>query len=279
MDIRKVLEPYTALNLKVKRKNVIKDFVSIAGLLNVTHLIILTRTTKAMYLRFCRLSRGPTLVFKIVNYTLARDVISNLRKPAILPGLHLVSPLLVMNGFSVDEDFTARLITSMFRNLFPPIDVNKVNLNTVKRAVLINYNEDTKLIDFRHYSIRAKPVGLSKPVKKLLIGKKIPNLGKLRSIDDMFHQDLSCTESEGEGLDEVEEERHVTLPQQISARGNLVNEKSAIRLTELGPRMTLELMKIQEGLMSGEVLYHSLFNKQKKARNVKRRRMNVTKDN
>jgi len=95
----------------------------------------------------------------------------------------------------------------------------------------------------------------------------------------MFHQDLSCTESEGEGLDEVEEERHVTLPQQISARGNLVNEKSAIRLTELGPRMTLELMKIQEGLMSGEVLYHSLFNKQKKARNVKRRRMNVTKDN
>lgn len=34
------------------------------------------------------------------------------------------------------------------------------------------------------------------------------------------------------------------------------NNKSAVRLQEIGPRMTLQLMKIEEGLLTGEVLYH-----------------------
>lgn len=35
------------------------------------------------------------------------------------------------------------------------------------------------------------------------------------------------------------------------------SNQSAVRLTEIGPRMTLELVKIEEGLCDGEVLYHS----------------------
>lgn len=35
------------------------------------------------------------------------------------------------------------------------------------------------------------------------------------------------------------------------------NNKSAIRLHEIGPRLTLELTKIQDDLFKGEVLYHS----------------------
>lgn len=34
-----------------------------------------------------------------------------------------------------------------------------------------------------------------------------------------------------------------------------------MRLTELGPRLTLQLMKIEEGLLDGEVLYHDLIHK------------------
>ncbi|CAM4611184.1 unnamed protein product [Lepidochelys kempii] len=34
-------------------------------------------------------------------------------------------------------------------------------------------------------------------------------------------------------------------------------QQSAVRLTEIGPRMTLQLIKVEEGLSQGNVLYHS----------------------
>ncbi len=39
------------------------------------------------------------------------------------------------------------------------------------------------------------------------------------------------------------------------------NSKNAIRLTEIGPRLKLKLIKIQEGLQDGEVLYHFFMSK------------------
>lgn len=36
MDMRAVMSPYTALKLKVRKKNVLKDFVAMAGRLNET---------------------------------------------------------------------------------------------------------------------------------------------------------------------------------------------------------------------------------------------------
>ena len=47
-DFRRVMEPYTATNIKVRPKNVIKDFVHVAGLLKVSHLAIFTKTLKFM---------------------------------------------------------------------------------------------------------------------------------------------------------------------------------------------------------------------------------------
>jgi ribosome biogenesis protein SSF1/2 len=49
----------------------------------------------------------------------------------------------------------------------------------------------------------------------------------------------------------------VIVSQQLRSRGNLKANQSAIRLTEVGPRMTLELVKIEDGLCDGEVLYHT----------------------
>lgn len=49
---------------------------------------------------------------------------------------------------------------------------------------------------------------------------------------------------------------HVTLPQKIASRGNLNASQSSIRLVEQGPRLTLQLLKIEDGFMAGEVLYH-----------------------
>ena len=43
--------------------------------------------------------------------------------------------------------------------------------------------------------------------------------------------------------------------------GNTKQQQRGIRLTELGPRMQLELLKIQKGFCDGDVLYHELIHK------------------
>jgi ribosome biogenesis protein SSF1/2 len=63
--------------------------------------------------------------------------------------------------------------------------VLQVKLSNIRRCVLLNYNVSSKLIDFRHYAIKAVPVGLSKGVKKL-VQSKIPNLGRFEDISDFI---------------------------------------------------------------------------------------------
>lgn len=66
------------------------------------------------------------------------------------------------------------------------------------------------------------------------------------------HSDGNISESEAE----EDTDLHVTLPQTLNRKGNLEDNKSAIKLYEIGPRLTLQLIKVEEGLMTGEVLYH-----------------------
>jgi ribosome biogenesis protein SSF1/2 len=49
----------------------------------------------------------------------------------------------------------------------------------------------------------------------------------------------------------------ITLPQNYVGRGNKQAQQRAIRLTEIGPRMQLQLIKIQEGFCDGQVIYHN----------------------
>ncbi|KAL7199135.1 hypothetical protein ACSBR2_021417 [Camellia fascicularis] len=73
-DLRKLMFPYTALKLKEKKRNNIKDFLKIAGPMGVTHFLMLSKTATAPYLRVARTPQGPTLTFKIQEYSLAVDV-------------------------------------------------------------------------------------------------------------------------------------------------------------------------------------------------------------
>jgi hypothetical protein len=45
--------------------------------------------------------------------------------------------------------------------------------------------------------------------------------------------------SESEG--EEDEASQVMLPQRIASRGNIINSKSSIRVTEIGPRITMQV--------------------------------------
>jgi ribosome biogenesis protein SSF1/2 len=59
-DVRNVMQPFTAERMRVSRNNVMKDFVHIAGPLGVTHMVVLTGTERASYLRLCKSPRVRT---------------------------------------------------------------------------------------------------------------------------------------------------------------------------------------------------------------------------
>ena len=102
-DMRNLMYPYTAMKLKESKKNSLKDFVSAAGQFGVSHMMIMTQTENGNYLRMCKNPKGSTMVFKIEEYALARDVIKfqqgNKRHSKIFSTLLQTAPLLIMNGF------------------------------------------------------------------------------------------------------------------------------------------------------------------------------------
>ncbi|OVA02640.1 Brix domain [Macleaya cordata] len=248
MDLRKLMLPHTALKLKEKKRNNLKDFLNIAGPMGVTHFMMLSKTRSSPYLRVARTPQGPTLTFKIDEYSLAVDVARSQVRPRCPKELFRNSPLIVLSGFGTGEQHM-KLTTIMFQNIFPAIDINTVKLSSCQRIVLLNYDKETKLIDFRHYSIRLQPVGVSRRLRKFVQNHQAPNLSTLQDVSDFVTKAGYGSESEAD-----DDAATVSLASDIG-RVNRASTKSAVKLQEIGPRMKLQLIKIEEGLCSGGVIF------------------------
>lgn len=247
-DLRKMMLPYTALNLKEKKRNNLKDFLNVAGPMGVTHFLMLSKTGSSPYLRVARTPQGPTITFKIQEYSLAVDIANSQSRPRVPKDLFKNSPLIVLSGFGTGEQHL-KLTTIMFQNIFPAIDINTVKLSSCQRIVLLNYNKETKLIDFRHYSIRLQPVGVSRRIRKFVQNHQAPDLRNLQDVSDFITKAGYGSESEGD-----DEAATVSLASDLG-RVNKASTKSAVRLQEIGPRMTLQLIKIEDGLCAGTVIF------------------------
>jgi ribosome biogenesis protein SSF1/2 len=185
-----------------------------------------------------------------------------------------------LNNFGSAEKHV-KLLVSVFQGLFPPIHVQTMHLSQARRIVLLHYNEATQTIEWRHYLISVRPVGVSRRVRRVIEGssnnrtasltnsissssKKIPNLSSARDISEYllgsqngagggeeggFETDAS---SASEADSDVEEggkaSNHVQLPDSYIGRGNVRDSQRAVRLMELGPRMELRCVKIEEGI-------------------------------
>ncbi|KAK1317167.1 Peter Pan-like protein [Acorus calamus] len=248
MDLRKLMLPHTALKLKEKRRNNLKDFLNVAGPMGVTHFMMLSKTGFGPYLRVARTPQGPTLTFKIHEYSTAADVAQSQTRPRCPQELFKNSPLIVLSGFGTGDEHL-RLTTIMFQNIFPSIDINTVKLASCQRLVLLNYNKETKLIDFRHYSIRLQPVGVSRRIRKFVQNHQVPDLRSLQDVSEFVTKAGYGSESEAD-----DEAATVNLASDLG-RVNRASSKSAVRLQEIGPRMTLQLERVQEGLCSGAVIF------------------------
>ncbi|KAF7808244.1 peter Pan-like protein [Senna tora] len=231
-----------------KKRNNLKDFLNVAGPMGVTHFLILSKTATAPYLRVATTPQGPTLTFKIHEYSLAADIAQSQLRPRCPKDLFKNSALIVLSGF-VSGDLPLQLTTNMFQNIFPTIDVKTVKLSSCQRIVLLNYNKDTKLINFRHYSIRLQPVGVSRRIRKFVQNHAVPDLRNLHDVSDFVTKAGYGSESEAD-----DEAATVTLSSDLG-RVNRASTKSAVKLQEIGPRMTLQLIRVEKGLCSGEVLF------------------------
>jgi len=264
-DFRKIMEPYTASNLRERSYNKIKDFTSVAGHLGLSHILAFSQTENNIILRIGRFPNGPTVHFKVLNYSLADQVRGIQKKPYNSVIAYHFPPLVVLNNFSAmngtatsasassTDSNKMELIGITLQHMFPTIDVKTVNISECRRVVLFNYIPETDTIDMRHYAVRAAPVGVSKTVKRLM-QSKTPDLGDLADISEF----MTCGGGYGGASDsEAEDETvKVVLPDRFTGHGNSAAQQSALKLVELGPRLSLEAFKVERGVAEGDILYH-----------------------
>jgi ribosome biogenesis protein SSF1/2 len=301
-DARNMMQPHTAIRLRERKSNKLKDFVVMAGPLGITYLMLFSQNEKtgSTHLRLSSMPRGPTISFKILEYSLCKDISRIQRNPKSISASSpefLNPPLLVMNGFTNPKDASSeeKLIVTMFQNMFPPISPMNTKVGTIKRVLLLNKDKETGIIELRHYVIETKLVDVSRNVKKLInikthLNKKLPNLSKTKDVADIILDPYaqagftSDSEVEDDSIVEVNEDDQTFLTRQavtaatINENGDDDNEneddehdpdtrsvkrKKAVKLTEIGPRMKLGLVKIEDGVCGGKILYHSHFKKTK----------------
>lgn len=333
-DVREVMEPHTASRLKERRGNKLRDYTTMAGPLGVTHLLLFSRSENGnTNLRLAITPRGPTLHFRVTNYSLCKDIFKSLKHAKSLGTEHTTSPLLVMNNFSSREGAQTdavpkhleSLTTSVFQSLFAPINPQATPLHSIKRILLLDRavpsspSDPPYVLNFRHYSIETPQARSSAPraLRRLNAAstaagrnrKSLPNLGRLSDVADYLLDTSAAgftsaseteldTDAEVEVLapsarraptkedrqaardarrarierngdqprdneDEEEDEEAEGVDILPAEPSNDRVEKRAVKLTELGPRMTLRLTKVEEGLCNGKVMWHEYINKTK----------------
>eukprot|EP00181_Compsopogon_caeruleus_P002363 CAMPEP_0184682940 /NCGR_PEP_ID=MMETSP0312-20130426/9317_1 /TAXON_ID=31354 /ORGANISM="Compsopogon coeruleus, Strain SAG 36.94" /LENGTH=327 /DNA_ID=CAMNT_0027134929 /DNA_START=144 /DNA_END=1127 /DNA_ORIENTATION=- len=266
-EIRLMLSPHTAVRLKERRSNTIKDYLGVAGHLGVSHVWLVSSTEVRTLIRIARASRGPTLTLAMEAYSLMRDVRATQRRPLAMGDKEFREPpLLILNNFGEPCPHHVSIAGAVFQSLFPKINVQTVQLERIRRAVIVHLDEESGCIEIRHYAIRVRPIGLSRPVRKIVTAKRrVPRLNQIQDIADLLEDGGAnatgafSSDSEGEGPEDAQVETsvlHRSDDDLRKKRGRTsVTRKSATKLIELGPRLRLRLVRIEEGFCSGESLY------------------------
>ncbi|KAK4244491.1 ribosome biogenesis protein SSF1 [Corynascus novoguineensis] len=306
-DVRRVMEPGTASRLKERKANRLRDYVTMCGPLGVTHLLLFSRSESGnTNLRLAVAPRGPTFYFRVEKYSLTKDVRRAQRHPKGGGKEYITPPLLVMNNFSnPSSDSNSKvprhlesLTTTAFQSLFPPINPQTTPLKSIKRVLLLNREESedgTFILNFRHYAITTKSVGLSKPLRRLNAAEKmlksrkgkkggLPNLGKLKDISEFMigGEDGQGYMTDGTSGSEPDTDAEVEVLETATKRvhsgkaraaeqdsdeeedgANDNVERRAVKLVELGPRMRLRMTKVEEGMCAGKVMWHEYVHKTK----------------
>jgi ribosome biogenesis protein SSF1/2 len=270
--------PYTALNFQEDasyRKLTLSKYCQHVCLpLGVSHILAFSQNQDRLSMKVAKTPQGPTLTFRVQRFSLSKHIQKLQRRPINAKSLLDSPPIVVTNNFG---DQTAppqvKLMRITFQNMFPAINVANVKLKDCRRVVLFHLIEEEspdeksedgtpvvkQRVEIRQYAIKATPVGVDKKVRRL-IQSKIPNLNKVQDIADYIAGNANATTSVDAASDSEPEDGSntvVQLAQNYVGRGNKSQGKSALKLVELGPRLCLELIKVEQGLSSGNVMFHA----------------------
>ena len=234
--------PYTAKDVEIGNSASLDNVCKIAMEIWVSHLLIFRAPSTGPQMSIVRLPQGPSLHFKITEYTPSSVFIEFSRANRLPYATTNESnttrpPIVVLNGFGaaiqeLQRDSSAskrhlnptvlKLVSTTFQHMFPPVDSKNFSLRTSsKRCVLFKFNKEDETISMRQYMVQINKANADKKEGTDKAGKQ-----------------------EGTANADKQQERDKKNTQKI-------------QLLEMGPRLTLTLHKIEEGIMSGEVLYHS----------------------
>jgi ribosome biogenesis protein SSF1/2 len=302
-DVRHLMAPFTALNLQENRQLTLSQYAKHLALpMGVTHMLGFSQNDERLWLKLVRTPEGPTLTFRVHQFTLRRHIVRTQRRPVSLhtPALHANPPIVVTNNFEgISSTATAlpssssskphlKLLRITFQNLFPATNVHTVKLRECKRLALFHYDPELDLVEVRHYAISSSlrdgsvasasavlPLsggGISSAGQRRLMRivstkKKLPNLSKLSDIADLLGDGFCSAGSDAATTSDSELDDDDAGGDEGSARASASSSLAsfssswslsrAIKLKELGPRLTLKLVKVERGLGGGDVLYHA----------------------
>ena len=199
-----------------------------------------------------------------------------------------------------EKDKAIKLMSVTFQSLFPSLNLQKMTVADCKRAVLLSYDRENDCIYFRHYLLSLSVADISLPTRDLFLSsrKKITSLRDLNDISELF-EDSSSPSSSSSSSSSSPSENTVTLCSSFFENPDLdpsltrkkwkrrkiekekrekrekeeKEENFSLKLEELGPRMTLKLIKIEQDLFSGEVLFHSFVSKSEEEKEVLRQKV------
>jgi len=283
LDLRRLMMPYTALNFQedasYRKLTLTKYCQHVCLPLGISHIMAFSQNQDRLTMRIAKTPQGPTLTFRAHRFSLSKHIQKLQRRPVNTKSLLDSPPIVVTNNFG---DQTAppqiKLMRITFQNMFPAINVANVKLKDCRRVVLFHLVEEEdsqnqksssvpgdetpqvqQRIEIRQYAIKASPVGIDRKVRRL-IQSKIPNLNKVQDIADYIVGNSNATISVDAASDSEPEDASnavVELAQNYIGRGNKGQGKSALKLVELGPRLCLELIKVEQGLGDGNVMFHA----------------------
>lgn len=148
------------------------------------------------------------------------------------------------------------VLRAQLKNLFPNIKENPdANYDNCRRVVLFLFDQLKKTFEIRNYFIKKTFTGLNKGIKKLLNNEKIMDFSKVGDVSELFLADKAeISDSDVDNL-------QTKLSVEQKSQGNTLKTEISIRLYEIGPRVSMKLIKIEEDFLKGEVLYHGLIKK------------------
>ena len=102
------------------------------------------------------------MIFRVINYCRMKDVF---KRSGQSFNFSLNEPLIVLNNFA--ENNQVRQIGRSIQEMFPSINLEKINLKTVKWVLSFTYQPNKKCIYFTHYRIIVNEGGINNSFKEL----------------------------------------------------------------------------------------------------------------